>query len=262
MLALIAVSATVNAPRAETVVADLSKRLVAITTGFAGTDVLLFGAIQSENEGDVVVVVRGPIQQTTVRRKSRVAGVWINQDRMVFDNVPAFYSVSASGPIEKLVPVSVARVTGIGARHLDIRTTDSDGAGRCPDAFVVAGSNAPPKPSMARLADYCAALIRNKRRDGLFINGGEVIFLPGRKLFRTTIRFPANVPVGRYTVLVYVVRDGQVVASQSNALVINKTGLEAEVFDFAHEQAALYGLIAVILALVAGWGAGQIFRRR
>ena len=49
--------------RAEAVVADLSKRLVAITTGFAGTDVLLFGAVQGD--GDIVVVVRGPTQSTS-----------------------------------------------------------------------------------------------------------------------------------------------------------------------------------------------------
>ena len=34
-------------------VADLSKRLVAITTGFAGTDVLLFGAVRGK--GEIVV---------------------------------------------------------------------------------------------------------------------------------------------------------------------------------------------------------------
>jgi uncharacterized protein (TIGR02186 family) len=89
-----------------------------------------------------------------------------------------------------------------------------------------------------------------------------VTFLPGRKLFRTTIHFPANVPVGTYSVLVYVVRDGQIVGSQTHPLVINKTGVEAEVFDFAHRQSAFYGLIAVAVAAFAGWGAGLIFRKQ
>ena len=43
--------------RATPLVADLSDYLVAITTGFSGTNVLLFGAI--DEPGDVVVVVRG-----------------------------------------------------------------------------------------------------------------------------------------------------------------------------------------------------------
>ena len=266
MIGLLALCGAATSASGEAVVADLSKRLVAITTGFAGTDVLLFGAIEGEEGGEVVVVVRGPIQRTTVRRKSRVAGVWINNDLMVFDNVPAFYAVSASASLETLVPDSVARVAGIGARNLDIRVAADGGqrdkAPRCPDALAPATGSGGTIPAMLRLGEYCAALIRNKRRAGLFIKGGEVIFLPGRRLFRTTVRFPANVPVGRYTVLVYVVRKGQIVASQSNALVINKIGMEAEVFDFAHERPALYGLIAVALALMAGWGAGQIFRRR
>ena len=45
-------------PKAQTLVADLSSHLVSVTTGFAGTDLLLFGAVA--DEGDVVVVVRGP----------------------------------------------------------------------------------------------------------------------------------------------------------------------------------------------------------
>ena len=49
-------------------VADLSQHLVAITTGFAGTDVLLFGA--TEGEGEVVVIVRGPDRPVTMHRKS------------------------------------------------------------------------------------------------------------------------------------------------------------------------------------------------
>ena len=61
----------------EPLVADLSKHLVAITTGFAGTDVLLFGAVEElagASGGDVVVEVRGPHRSETVRRKDRRIG--------------------------------------------------------------------------------------------------------------------------------------------------------------------------------------------
>ena len=39
-------------------VADLSAHEISITTGFSGTELLLFGA--TEGEGDVIVVIRGP----------------------------------------------------------------------------------------------------------------------------------------------------------------------------------------------------------
>jgi len=250
--------------RAEAVIADLSKRLVAITTGFAGTDVLLFGAV--EGKGEVVVVVKGPASRLDVRRKSRVAGIWINRDTMTFTNVPSFYSVSTSAPLGQLVSTALALRAGIGARHLDITVAPGQpGQGeRCSRALDPSGSNEGNRNAshLLRIAPFCEALIRNKRSDGLYPPAGEVTFLPGRRLFRTTIRFPANVPVGTYSVLVYVVRNGQIVGSQTHPLVINKTGVEAEVFDFAHRQSAFYGLIAVALAAFAGWGAGLIFRKQ
>ena len=49
-------SVPAGAPKANTLVADLSRHLVGISTGFAGTDVLLFGA--TESKGDVLVIVR------------------------------------------------------------------------------------------------------------------------------------------------------------------------------------------------------------
>lgn len=265
LIGVVLLGAPVSAARAETVIADLSKRLVAITTGFAGTDVLLFGAV--EGQGEVVVVVKGPIGRLDVRRKARVVGIWVNRDAMTFANVPSFYSVSTSAPLRQIVPTSLALRAGIGARYLDIAVAPGQpGQGeRCSRALDPSGASESSNTSagnLLRIAPFCEALIRNKMRDGLYLAEGRVTFLPGRKLFRTTMHFPANVPVGTYSVLVFVVRDGQIIGSQTHPLVINKTGVEAEVFDFAHRQSAFYGLIAVALAAFAGWGAGLIFRRQ
>jgi uncharacterized protein (TIGR02186 family) len=261
MMSLGLFAASAGGARAEAVIADLSKRLVAITTGFAGTDVLLFGAV--EGKGEVVVVVKGPVGRLDVRRKARVAGIWINRDTVVFANVPSFYSVSASAPLAQVVPPALALRSSIGARYLDIAVAPGQpGAGTHCSAALGAEKAKTASAAVKAVAPFCEALIRNKMREGLYKPEGRITFLPGRKLFRTTIHFPANVPVGTYSILVYVVRDGQIVGSQTHPLVINKTGVEAEVFDFAHRQSAFYGLIAVAVAAFAGWGAGLIFRRQ
>ena len=83
--------------RAVDLVADLSDHLVAITTGFAGTEVLLYGAV--EQPGEIIVVVRGPETRTVMRRKSRVAEIWMNTASMAFERVPAYYALAASGPL-------------------------------------------------------------------------------------------------------------------------------------------------------------------
>lgn len=69
-------------------ITSLSNSLVAITTGFTGSNVLVFGA--TDGGGDVIVVVRGPESREVVRRKARTFGIWINEAEVVFDNVPGF----------------------------------------------------------------------------------------------------------------------------------------------------------------------------
>jgi uncharacterized protein (TIGR02186 family) len=88
---------------------------------------------------------------------------------------------------------------------------------------------------------------------------GKVNFI-GERLFRTTIEFPTNVPTGTYLVQVFLVRDRDVVSGQTTPLVVSKVGIDADVFGFAGRQPALYGAIAVVTAMVAGWLASLPFR--
>ena len=80
--------------RAQPLSADLSDHLIGITTGFTGTEVVLFGAV--DGPGDVYVVVTGPPETVTVRRKARIAGIWINRDSIAFPQVPSFYAIATS----------------------------------------------------------------------------------------------------------------------------------------------------------------------
>ena len=232
----------VAGPRAAAapLVADLSNHLVAITTGFAGTHVLLFGAV--DQPGDVVVVVRGPREKVTLHRKSRVAGIWVNTASMTFEGVWSFYAIASSAPLDKIAPDSLRRRHGLGVNH--------------------ANAQLPPAKASRNIAElWEAALIRSKQRLDLYAKQiGGVRFL-GNQLFRTQIFFPANVPTGIYQVDTFLIRDGRVISAQKTPLTVSKVGIEADVFDFAHEQASFYGFVAIVLALVAGWLAHAIFGR-
>ena len=226
------------------VVADLSKYRVAITTGFTGADVLLFGSVDDrEGDVDVVVVVRGPLQRVVVRHKEEVAGVWFNSRRLIFRGVPGFYAVAASKPLKSIVSSAVARRNEIGAENIR----------------MVPISNI----EIVNPAAFQAALIRNRRRSGLFAPTVSRIRFLGHRLFSTTIHFPANVPTGRYTVHVHVLRNGQEISGgdQTVPLLVEKAGVSAEIFEFAHSNSVSYGLIAIVIAAFAGWLAAQIFRR-
>lgn len=217
--------------RADYLVADLSKRRIDITLGFSGAEVLLFGA--TDGGGDVVVVVRGPKQPVVVRKKERFLGIWANHDWMRFNDVPAYYYVASSKPLETIA--SHATLSRIEVGFDSIPLTPSDAS---------PGADA---------ESFRAALIGAKERQGLYSTGpGQVTYIGGR-LFRTTVSFPATVATGAYTVEVFLIRNGNIDSAQRWPLFITKVGLSAEVYDRAHKNSAFYGLIAIVIALMAGW---------
>ncbi|MFQ6018121.1 MAG: TIGR02186 family protein [Kiloniellaceae bacterium] len=236
----VALMALAGPVRADTLIVDLSQYLVAITTSFAGTKVLLFGTI--DGPGDVVVIVRGPDRPVVLHRKKRVLGIWLNAATMTFDRAPSFYAIASSRPLSEIASDSVRVREEMGIENLRLELP-----------------RAKASPNVA--AAWRDGLIRNHQALGLYpVEVGKVIFL-GNRLFRADVKFPANVPTGIYQVNSYFLRDGRVVRAQRNALTIEKAGIEARVFDFAHNRSAAYGLIAILVALVAGWLGHMAFRK-
>jgi uncharacterized protein (TIGR02186 family) len=229
------------APQAQNLVADLSHHLIAITTAFVGTQVVAFGA--AEGGGDIIVTVQGPREDLIVRRKSRIAGIWVNRDRLAFRRVPAYYAVASTGPLEQIARPDVLAQLEIGTEYLDLEPIDASGF------------------EISEIASFKDALVRRKQEQGLYSRRPAPINFIGEALFRTNLVFPANVPPGIYQVQVFELQDGFAADAQRSTLVVSKVGLEADIYDFAQQRAPLYGLAAIALAIVSGWLAGVIFRR-
>jgi len=224
--------------RADEVVADLSSHIIAIGGGFTGDQVVLFGA--TDGPGDIVAVVRGPDREMTVWRKGKVAGIWVNTESVAFRNVPSYYQVAASRPVDELLSPGTAALYRIGLGNLKLEPITREDADRA-----------------KRFAD---ALIQQQQRVGLFGNTTIKIAFLGERLFRATLDFPANVPTGAYLVQIFLVRERDVVGGQTTPLVVSKVGIDAALSDFATREAAAYGAIAVLTAVVAGWLASLPFR--
>jgi uncharacterized protein (TIGR02186 family) len=223
---------------AQVLSADLSSHVVAITTGFTGTSVVLFGA--TDGPSDIIAVVRGPDQSVTVRRKSRVAGIWMNTRRMIFSNVPSYYALYSSKPLDEIAPPGMQALHRIGIDNLRFRTGAT--------------------PAAEDRATFRTALLEERQRQGLYSRTpGRVAFL-GDRLFRATIDFPANVPTGTYLFEVFLVRDKMVLSGQTTPLVVSQAGFDADINEFAQRQALSYGLLAVSAAAMAGWLASLPFR--
>ncbi|PCI37858.1 MAG: hypothetical protein COB46_12690 [Rhodospirillaceae bacterium] len=222
---------------------DLSKPDVRLNVSFKGAELLLFGA--KDAAGDVIVVVRGPQQNKSVRLREKIAGVWVSTDEVIFGNAPAYYALASSRPIYEILPAAVMKSERIGTDHLDLQIkAKPDGA------------------TQQTIQDFTDGLVRIMIRKDLYTNEAGVIELVGKKLFRTDLWFPANVSVGEYTVNTYLIANGVVETKKTSHIQVHKVGIEARVYNFAHEQALIYGILAVIIAVISGWTANAIFKKR
>src|SRR4029079_16273406 len=117
-----------GAARAEDLVSGGSQDTIQITSNYTGTDIVVFGAIerpQSTQGRNLVVVVRGPDQAMTVRRRNRIAGIWINNDCARFEGMPAYSYLASTEPVARIAPPDALARYGIGLQALRPSATGS-----------------------------------------------------------------------------------------------------------------------------------------
>lgn len=227
-------------PTTPELIVDLSLARVSITSAFQGESILMFGMF--DPPGEIVVVVQGPAARETVMRKQRVLGLWLNTGRQSFDDVPAYYAIAASQPLQRLL----ARGAGGEILSLEDRLSTIKPA-TLRDA--------------AELAKFRSGLVEVKRQEGLYPAAiGQVTVQAGR-LFRVDLPFPSRLPEGIYEVKAYLLREGKIVAAVSRPLPVGKVGFSAQLAGWSAHEGPLYGLGAILMALLAGWIGGAIVRR-
>lgn len=225
---------------AKALISDISDHLIRIDTNFKGTDILLFGA--RNDAGDIVVVVRGPKHGYIVRKKERVAGIWVNREQLTFEGVESFYAVASSRPLSSIKNEELLRYLSLGVHNLSLLPSPEE-------AITVS------------ITDFETAFLSDKERNDLYEKYPLDIPFMGETLFKLTLHFPKNIPRGSYTVETYLINNGQLTAMQSTPVVVKKIGLDAFISGTARKYPGLYGLSAIALALAAGWIAATLFRK-
>ena len=231
----------------EQVQADISTREISIQSNFTGIEILIFGSVDfsdsrtpGDGKYDVITVVRGPDEPIILRKKERVAGIWVNGPGKEYSSVPGFYAVLSTRPVRAIASEKTLIKLGIGLSELDLgRYTIGD-----------------PQEQA-----YRSAVMRLKEQKNLFQARDDAVKFIGRSLFRATVSLPVNVPIGLYTVDVYLFRDGALASKSQGSLEVTKAGIEKLVYKLAFSHPFLYGLLGVIMAVVAGLLGWFAFRR-
>jgi uncharacterized protein (TIGR02186 family) len=242
LICALAVCAALPA-RAEEIVVGLSRAEVAITATFDGSDILIFGAVKrdepapQDDELGVIVTVAGPDMPVTVRRKDRRLGIWVNTESVDIEVAPSFYAVATNQPLDQIL----SEKEDVNTRISTKRAIRSIG------------------PSELGSINFAEALIRIREASGLYQTLPEGVWVKDDTLFRTLIAMPANLTEGVYEIEIYLTRGGRIVDLYNTDIQVKKVGLERWLYNLAHENAVLYGLMSLAIAIAAGWGASAIF---
>ncbi len=187
----------------------------------------------------MVIIIRAPDRIMKVRRKEKVFGGWMNRSYLLFEKVPGFYRIGASGDLDSLISEEDRKLHQVGVDNI----------------FM-------PSPS-ASASDYNIfkdALLRNKLDEQLILQDVEPIEIIKDRFFKASFYVPHNMPVGRYTVDVYAFKDKVLMDKTSQSFEVKQVGMNSVLHDFAGSRPLLYGLLCVFLAIFAGWLSNRLKR--
>ncbi|MDA9137040.1 TIGR02186 family protein [Pelagibacterales bacterium] len=222
---------------------------ITIGANFSGQDLLVFGAFYSDPslprdaKGDVIIEVKGPPQTVKVRKKKSFYGFWLNNTEVTFKEVPGFYYLTSTTEIndEILNKNNITLLTQQDTNNIEwgnIRLTKDR-------------------------RDFLNAMKRNKNNLDLFSvnNESSQIDILDGNLFKTNIPIPNTVPIGDYTVSVYLLINSELKKDYSYGFKVKRIGIESMIYNLAINYPLIYGLLAVLVAGLMGWISAEMFRR-
>jgi len=230
---------------AEEVVLGFSSDQVSINTNFDGSEILIFGAIKREvpipdgKPVEVIVTIAGPSEPVTVRRKEKKFGIWVNTEAVEVDEAPSFYAVVTS----TLLGLSLNEVEDLRYRVSIPRAIRSVGA----------------PMEIKDPARFTEALIRIKSSTDQYQLVEGAVSVDEQTLFRTAVELPAALTEGNYATRIFLTRDGKVISKYETSIYVRKVGMERWLFRLSRENAMLYGLMSLAIAIAAGWAASAVF---
>lgn len=229
-------------------VPDVSQRKIEIAYSFTGAELLLFGAIVYPDgqiptgKIDIAVVLKGPARSIQVREKQKLFGlIWYNAADEQFRSVPDYYAIATSRPLSQLVDENTAAIYELGFENIQLSPSGDS------------------KISTRRRFE--SGLVALRENSKLYSSRYNSVEITKGVLYRVRLGIPARVSVGRYTAETFLIRNGNVIAAATRTIDIKKSGFEQFVATAADKSPVRYGIVAIMLALLLGWCAGEIFKK-
>lgn len=238
-----------GAAQGQRLVSVLSEPQISIDSSFVGETLTLFGNVEPATGADqrtvegpfqIIVVVRGPLQNRVARRKNLTFGLWINTEEVLFQNFPSYFHVLSSTSLEDITSLETLQAEAI---------------------LPATRATMAAMPGQSDEEQFGRELIRLMSARGLFSVDEHGVQFRSNTLYSARLSLPGTVSDGNYLAETYLFKNGEIVSHKAEAFRIRKTGFERFLGNAASEQPFLYGLACVLLAVGTGWLGGAVFKR-
>ncbi|MGA2324968.1 MAG: TIGR02186 family protein [Bryobacteraceae bacterium] len=223
-------------PRAEGLSVKLTPEVIRMGAFYSGEWMRISGTVARNSK--VIVVIRGPNTEELFNRKARVGPIWINSGKVHISGVPSLFLCYSSEPVGSLL-----RRDEIERRQLDELAIKRQ--------MIVA-----PKEMDQEIIRAHYVALKTEERVYRVVSDGLKMGAPGETgvPFSVDFHWPRKASPAHYEVRVYECRDGAVVGRVAAPLDVVKTGFPAAIADLAREHDSAYGVVAVLVAVLVGFG--------
>jgi len=228
----------------ETLQLTIAPESVAIDAFYHGSRILVTGKLPADCEA--IVRIMGQRSNLHLKKKGRVGGIlWMNLDTITIENVPSVFMIYTAKDLTELLG---PHPESSGVRKLGLASLQEH-------TRIV--------PISADHDALFKEFIKLKDKEGFYRTSQGLVHYGSagdtQKSFEVSIPLPARFPPATYQVEVYAVRQGEVVAQAAQPLEVTMVGFPALLSSFAFRRGALFGLFAVVVAVVAGLIIGVVF---
>jgi len=195
---------------------------------------------------DLIIKVTSEDGNQTLRKKGKVGGfLWMNVGELEVEHVPKVYFLHSTRNIDDILSRDEMNKNVIGypalEKYVKMNTTDEAEKDRWFNEFV-----------------------KFKESSNVYATSTGKISLMDKdseQNYYILTEWPYQAPPGKYTVTVYAVKDKKVVETATSNVLVEQVGMVKSFANMAKNNAAVYGLIAILAALTAGFGVGLVFRK-
>jgi uncharacterized protein (TIGR02186 family) len=225
-----------------TVISDIDKSDIELSTRFDGTSLLVFGAISPGDErASLLVEVIGPPTSVDIRKKVQIWGIWVNKKIAQFQGIPSFYQISISNSEHPVLKeIEYQRLKSIFYDFLETTSISENENSK---------------------EQYHNELIRLKKKLGNLSAFEEKINVIDNKLFSYKVNLPKKIHPGIYKIKMTLIdQEGIKLSKSEQSVNVSKVGLQEFLSSNSKNSPVFYGLFSVIIALFLGFSAAQLFR--